>query len=429
MKPALIIADKNHNILDVPGLQPAASKAGILFPLSRKDLIKLPFGSELFVLPERYPVGYDSKTGQLTTLKTNPYSKLREKCFAVAAFVSPGYTATYSTAYVQEKNAKMLPLFSYAPVAFYDGDFYVPAVRVDREKRQDLRLMSIKKIKQNVKKFEKIFAGNRLFKHLTKCALVYNCPAGKNFFLQRYECPLPTSPKCNARCAGCLSFQPDKNCSITQPRITFTPTAEEISQVALFHINDVRNPVVSFGQGCEGEPLMVSDVLLEAIKLIRKDTKKGTINLNTNASKPKIVKQLFAAGLDSIRVSLNSVQEKYYNAYFKPIGYKFEDVIRSIEYTKAAGGFVSINYFTAPGFTDEIAEVKTLLKFLKDNRIDMIQWRNLNYDPAAYARLMKVALRPENMIGIKNLMKEIKKRFSKIKFGYFNPPKEKWISP
>ncbi|MCK4423827.1 MAG: hypothetical protein KAV18_07145 [Candidatus Omnitrophica bacterium] len=48
----------------------------------------------------------------------------------------------------------------------------------------------------------------------------------------------------------------------------------------------MRQPVVSFGQGCEGEPLLVYKTLSQAIKLIRKQTKKGTINLNTNASRP-----------------------------------------------------------------------------------------------------------------------------------------------
>ena len=60
-------------------------------------------------------------------------------------------------------------------------------------------------------------------------------------------------------------------------------TAEEIAEVALFHIDNVDDPVVSFGQGCEGEPLMVADVLEEAILLIRKETSKGIINLNSNS--------------------------------------------------------------------------------------------------------------------------------------------------
>lgn len=410
MKPKLLIADKKKRIFDVPSLNAAGAKAGVFFSLKPSELIELPFGSELFALPGRYPVGYDATAKKFTVVK---------HAFAVSAFISPGYTATYSAAYIQNAKGKILPLFSYSPVCLYKGKFYVPAVKIDKDKRHDIRFMSLDKIKQNIKKFKPLFSSNRLFTHLIKCALVYNCPNGKNFFLQRYECPLPVSSECNARCAGCISFQTDRDCPATQPRINFTPTPEEIAQIALFHIENVKNPIVSFGQGCEGEPLLTADILLKSIKLIRLKTKKGIINLNTNASKSEIVKELFKAGLNSMRVSINSAQEKYYNAYYRPRGYSFKDVIKSIQYARKLKGFVSINYLTMPGFTDEVDEVKAMLKFLKNNDINMIQWRNLNYDPLTYKRLMKIET--GNFIGIKQLMSLIKKCFPKIRFGYFNP--------
>jgi hypothetical protein len=48
--------------------------------------------------------------------------------------------------------------------------------------------------------------------------------------------------------------------------------------------------VVSFGQGCEGDPLMAARVIGPAIRLIREQTLDGTINMNTNASLPHILK-------------------------------------------------------------------------------------------------------------------------------------------
>ena len=97
---------------------------------------------------------------------------------------------------------------------------------------------------------------------------------------------------------------------------------------------------------------MAGEAIEEAIKIIRQKTEKGVINLNTNASKPEVVKRLFKAGLNSIRVSINSAQEKYYSRYYKPQGYKFNDVLKSIKIAKGAGGFVSLNYLVIPGFTD-----------------------------------------------------------------------------
>ena len=88
--------------------------------------------------------------------------------------------------------------------------------------------------------------------------------------------------------------------------------------------------MVSFGQGCEGEPLMQAPVIEEAVRAMRRATGRGTINLNTNASRPATVARLFDAGLDSMRVSINSLREACYDAYFRPRGYTFADVMLSI---------------------------------------------------------------------------------------------------
>ena len=172
---------------------------------------------------------------------------------------------------------------------------------------------------------------------------------------------------------------------------------------------------------------MVWEVLEGAIILIRKETKKGVINLNTNASKPQTVEKLRLAGLNSMRVSLNSVRGKFYNAYYKPNGYAFKDVILSIQAMKKLGGFVSINYLVMPGFTDQKEEAAALFDFISTTKIDMIQWRNLNYDPVDYFRKMKlydVGARhavPLRTIGISQLIENVKKNFPKLRHGYFNP--------
>ena len=410
--PKLLAADKKGNIYDIPDLAAAGMKAGHYFNLTDRDLLKLPDGSELFMLPDRKPIGYNNQTKEFVSL--DDYS-------AVAAFISPGYTLTYNSAYQENSNVKILPLFSYGAAAFYKGEIYTTAIRIDREPRQDLRYVDITKVKKNTIAFQKQFPKNRLIKHLTNCALVYGCAAAKNFFLKRYECPLPTAPACNARCLGCISLQPDNKCPVTQPRIKFVPTPEEIAETALYHIANVKNPIVSFGQGCEGEPLMVGDTLAAAIKLIRKETNKGTINLNTNASRPEIIAQLLDLGLDSIRVSMNSTRKEYYNKYFMPQDYTFSDVLNSIKFAKTKKGFVSINYLVLPGFTDSETEFNSLTKFLDKYGINMIQWRNLNYDPLDYFKTLKATPDKSELLGIKTIITTIRKTHPHIQHGYFNP--------
>ena len=97
----------------------------------------------------------------------------------------------------------------------------------------------------------------------------------------------------------------------------------------------------SFGQGCEGEPLTEAPLIAEAIRRYRQGGGAGTVNVNTNASLPGVVEELARAGLDSIRVSMNSARHALYEAYHRPASYGFSDVLESIRIAKKAGLFVS----------------------------------------------------------------------------------------
>jgi molybdenum cofactor biosynthesis enzyme MoaA len=161
-------------------------------------------------------------------------------------------------------------------------------------------------------------------------------------------------------------------------------------------------------------------VIEQAIRLMRKATSRGTINLNTNASLPDSVARLAAAGLDSIRVSLNSVQEERYTLYYRPKGYRFEDVKQSIRVMKGAGGFVSLNYFILPGFTDSEQEFTTLCRFIEELSPDFIQLRNLNMDPEWYLSTIGQPAE-ERSLGIRKWFQQLKNHFPVLRTGYFNP--------
>lgn len=410
--PILLVADKKQHIFDLSGFAACAQWGGSVRVLTPDDLIPLPQGSNMFFLPDRQPVGFDLEKRSFEVIPDH---------FAVAAFIPPGYTQLFTTAYREMKGARLLPLFSYAPVAFYKEKFYVAAVQVDRRKNHDLCGLDPKLLGKKINAFRG--TPNRLIQHLAGCAQTHGCPNAVNFFLGRYEGPLPTSPVCNARCLGCISSQPKGSCPPTQPRLTFRPTAQEIAEVARIHLKTSSKAVVSFGQGCEGEPLLAAKTIKDAIRMVRAETTRGTIHMNTNASLPNELKGLFDAGLDSIRVSMNSVQKKYYDRYYSPRGYTFSDVCRSIRIAKSKGKFVALNYLVMPGFTDREDEYRALVAFIRKMNIDMIQWRNLNYDPQRYFKTICVPAQGK-MIGIRNMMTLLRKKFPELKHGYFNVPKD-----
>ncbi len=420
-----VVANQEGKIFDLEGYAAVGMAGPSLVPLALDDTIDMPFGGELMLMPDRKPILYNMQHHRLETLAENPYAP-GEQIFPVAAFNSPGYVITYISAYKEAAAAGYLPLFSYGAVGWYGGKFRSAVVCVDQERRHDLRLMRREDVIAGVRYMKKNLPANRLRKHLETCALEYGCPAGKNFFIGRYEAPLPTSARCNARCLGCLSLQDNKDIPQSQNRIAFTPSPEEIAEVALEHLKRVRQGIVSFGQGCEGDPLLAADVIAPAIEMIRSDTPGGTINMNTNGSRPGILEKLFDVGLDSIRISLNSVIKECYDAYFQPKGYVFDDVIKSIDMAILRGKFVAVNYLNSPGFTDTPEEADAFLDFIKQHPINMIQWRNLNFDPMRYWGIMQEAVNLGAPMGMKTLLRRVRKYFPALKYGYFNPPKEKF---
>ena len=344
--------------------------------------------------------------------------------WAVAAFISPAHTLTAHTAYLSDANAPTLPLFAYGALGFARGRFYVAAKKVDEDPRQIFTGIAQQTVEKAAFKLARAYPDNRLVQHLMhKCVLTYACPAARNLALGRYEAPLPVSRACNARCVGCISQQSeDSPISVTpQCRLVFTPSAEEIVEVMEHHAKNERNaPIFSFGQGCEGEPLTEAALLKDAIALFRSRGGTGTVNLNSNASDPAAVADLAAAGLTSLRVSLNSAREEAYNRYYRPVNYTLADVRASIAAAKAAGIFVSLNLLYFPGITDTEAELAALVEIITAHKVDFIQLRNLNIDPEMYLALM-AGLDVEPSMGLANFRKRLRKDCPWLNFGYFNP--------
>jgi sulfatase maturation enzyme AslB (radical SAM superfamily) len=387
------------------------------YPVEDEDWIELPIGGNLYELPGRRGIGIDVETGDM---------RLCELGWAVAAFIPPAHTGLFMAAYETLPDAPTLPLFCYTAAGWLDEKFYVTAVRVESDIRQEAEGYDNVKIEAGTNQLLAAYPHNRLVQHLMEnCCKTYTCPAARNLTLGRWECPVPTSPACNANCIGCISFQPEEETIVaTQDRLTFKPTPEEIVEFTVPHLMNAPFPIISFGQGCEGEPLLMWETIREAIKEIRKHTPNGSININTNGSKPDAVKALCEAGLNSIRVSTNSARKEIYTPYYRPNNYQFEDIVESLKVVRSYGGWASSNYFVFPGMTDSVEEYEALRWLIKETDLSMIQWRNFNIDPDWYMRLINAKDTGEIM-GVKQLQALIKEEFPNVKYGYFNPPIER----
>lgn len=419
--PYLIFSDSSGRIFNHPSLRIAVKSGDKILRPDPLEMLPLPQGSQLFTLPGRVPIGWDEEREIFIPLERVRVGRKEIQPKAVAAFLPPGYVRTHLPATRVESKAPILPLWAYSPAGWKDGRFWVAAFLLDPNPHWNPKYFrNDQLLRKKVASFLRRYPANRLLKHLSRCALEYHCFAAKNLFFRRWECPLPTSPTCNASCLGCISLQPSECCPASMERIPFVPTVNEILEIALPHLETAEDAIVSFGQGCEGEPLLQSSLLEESIRKLREKTDRGTIHLNTNGSFPDRVAKLCEAGLDSIRVTLNSPHPRYYRLYHQPKGYTFRKVMDSLIIAKEKGIYTSINLLIFPGVSDREKEIERLIQFIHHTQVDLVQMRNLNIDPDLYLKAMG---RGEG-IGIRRMMDILKREFPRLQFGYFNRTRE-----
>jgi len=414
-----VVADQQGHIFDHPELAMLAWDGEVWRQPLPEELITLPRGSDLFVLPQRRPYALDVERDEPVEVEGDAETGILQ---AVAAFVAPAYLRLLHPAYDTIEGAPDLTLYAYTAVGWMNGHFVVPAIRVDADKRQDPYRFDITEVEAGVRRIRAEHPHNGAIKHIEHCALVYHCRAAQNFFLGRWEAPMPAASTCNAACVGCISDQSGSTFEANHERMKVPSNAQDLIELACLHLEQVPNGVVSFGQGCEGEPLVQGKVLEAVVRGIRERTDKGVVNLNSNASLPRIVARLAEAGLDSMRVSLNSAQPALYNAYYKPRGYTLDNVLQSAVEMSSRGKYVSLNYFIFAGVSDSPAEIEAISTFIEKGGVSLIQLRNLNIDPELYLKVLGEGA-VDQPIGVLALVHELRRRFPHLRFGYFNPPR------
>ena len=372
--------------------------------------IPMPAGTTLMQLPGRMPLG---RTDAGSTVRVD-----EKGAVAVAAVLPPGYLRTWLPAYEDDGRPPVLPLFGYAAVAAVDGEPHVAAMRTDRWSAWDPQAEDRQHVDRGIRTGRHALPDSALLRHLETCATDYRCLTAQNVFLRRGEGAIPVSPACNAACLGCISEQWGDVAS-PQTRLRFAPTAAEIAELAAWHLSAGRSNFVSFGQGCEGEPLTRGAALVDATRRIRSAWPDATIHINTNGSRPAVLRRLVEAGLNSVRISIFSLDDKRFRAYYRPVGYGLEQVGQCADLVARAGGQVTINLLTFPGISDAPAELEALVAFVREHGVHQVQLRSLNVDPHW---LLAQIPDPTRGIGMRAFVRELTARCPGLSLGNFTRP-------
>lgn len=413
-KISLIYADKNGQLLIDPELT-ALGLNGRQVEIADGDWLDFPSGAELITLPGRLPLGYNEESGEVEVVDTVK----EQQVTALAAILPVGFTRTLNPGY-EIGEEKELPLLGYTAVGSCEGHLKLAAIKTDEELKWNPSYYNTPNLPRLISKMKQSFPENCILDQLAKCALEYHCLTAQNIFYERWEAGIPVSPKCNAHCLGCISLQPAECCPSPQQRIKFVPSVKEVSDLATHHLETAGEAIVSFGQGCEGEPTLQEDLLVDSIRQIRALTSKGTINLNSNAGRYHTITNLIDAGLDSIRVSLFSAVPENYDWYHQPQDFGLGDVKKSLRVASKSGLMVALNLLFFPGFTNQVSETGALYELINETGVKQVQIRNLNLDPEK----LESRLKDGELPGISFWLKTLQEKFPAMSIGNYSRPVE-----
>ena len=409
-----VYADAAGRIYEHPHLSMLArSGSGWIEPLE-EEMMPLPEGASLVSIPGFFPIGM-KPGGNPSVLQEDLYG-CPGKVQAIAALMPQGFTRTLLPACISE-NHSVMPLMGYTAVGFKDGQFWIAATQSDEHYKWHPKFYNQDDLPERVEAMLQRFPDNQIVQQIGHCSLEYNCFTAQNIFYQRWEGGIPTFRQCNANCIGCIS---ESHVPVDSPqhRLERVPSVDEVAELGCFHLEHAEEGIISFGQGCEGDPSLNAVRLAPAIEKIRRQTPRGTINLNSNAGYTKGLVQMIDAGLDAMRVTMFSACENSYNHYHNPVNYTLQDVFNTIDYAKKNGVRVSVNALIFPGFTDRESEITAWFDFVEKHHIDLFQLRNLNMDPD----LLLPGLPEEEGMGMLTLLDALKQNTVGMELGSYTHP-------
>ena len=417
--PKLLFADEAGRVYEHPELLALVRDGRGAAPPAEPP-VALPRHAQLATLPARRPLGLDPRTGAVVELREMKLARRTVRASAVGAVLPPGWTRLALPAYRTASVAPVLPQWAYTAAAWDPSlGHVVYALRTDLRGHWDPATHSTPELPELVRERLR-HDDNPLLTQLARCALEWRCFTAQNTFYARDEGAIPASVGCNARCVGCISEQPPEGPPSSHQRMEDAPDARRMAEIGIAHLRAAPGrTMISFGQGCEGEPLTRAHVIAEAIRRMRRATSRGSININTNGSLPENLDLLIEAGLDACRVSLNSAHAPLYEAYYRPVQYGLPDVVRSIRLAKKRGIYTALNLLTFPGVTDQEGEADALCEILGSCRVDQVQVRSLAIDPEQYMAVAERTSAGGPAQGMRTLLRRLRRARKGLVIGNF----------
>ncbi len=148
-----------------------------------------------------------------------------------------------------------------------------------------------------------------------------------------------------------------------------------------------------------------------------------TFNLNINSFAVDKLNRSLNEFIDSLSFDITSCNPDF----LKKESISFDNMTKCFELAEKNNLFISINLLTLPGFTDSTKEYEKTVEFLNTFKIEYLKLRELKTVPHKFFQENKIE--SSEILGLKNMLKYIKKRCKRVKMGYFSRARQEFHLP
>jgi len=374
--PRLLFADDKGTIYDHPTLK---------MTVRSENLITIPYELEMEIVPELVKPEYLENASPLAYNQEKAGIEVFKSGHAI--FIQPpeGYLRLYLPAY-QKRSDNILSPKSYTPVGWMNECFVSPITLVDNIPSPESESTG-KKFHGFLKSFKK--------ENAFKDFLLLNSDL---YHTKNEEIVFPFSDETSHFTANDLT-------SILEHYSTIA--SHPILNICHNNFTEQTNP----------------DTFLNIIEKIKSKNDKITIIYSSNLQDLLMLKKIVNSGCDCINVELMTTNSETGRIVDETVS--IEHVYKSLQAVYRKNIYKSLTLHTLPGLTDRHTETESLIDFLSTFKIDLLLLKNMEIDPDII--FMNNNLKKEDIKGLKNMLKLVKKRVKNIKIGYFNRHKDHFL--
>lgn len=192
-----------------------------------------------------------------------------------------------------------------------------------------------------------------------------------------------------------------------------TDSRERTIDRAVSHLNNSANGAVRFFTENRSHAQLIANMIVD----IRKSSDRGFIQIDSNAATSEIASIWCEAGMDRIRIWVNSAQENFYNRFYAQHGFTFPDLQETLAVVAKSKREAELAYLIFPGLTDHPDELSAFTTLIKTSKPTQIVLDNLRTDPDWYMDELRLFHLSRNQIGIPGWVKNVKKAHPDIYIG------------